>query len=60
MDKLNIGLIGYGYIGQIHTMVYKNLPILLPELNDKYDMSLVISKKLKNKFNNKYPVTICE
>jgi predicted dehydrogenase len=48
MDKLNIGLIGYGYIGQIHTMVYKNLPILLPELNDKYDMSLVISKKLKN------------
>lgn len=48
MDRLNIGLIGYGYIGQVHTMVYKNLPILSPFFNDKYNMSLVVSKKLEN------------
>lgn len=48
MNKLDIGLVGYGYIGQIHTLVYKSLPILIPYLNDKYNMSLVVSKKLKN------------
>ena len=41
MTQINIGLIGYGYIGQVHTMVY--LPIL-PIFKDKYNMSLVVSK----------------
>lgn len=48
MHRMNIGLVGYGYIGQVHTIVYKNLPILLPYFNNKYDMSLVVSKKLEN------------
>lgn len=48
MTQINIGLIGYGYIGQVHTMVYKNLPILSPFFKDKYNMSLVVSKKLEN------------
>ncbi len=48
MDNLNIGLIGYGYIGQVHTIAYKSLPILTPFFKDKYNMSLVVSRKLEN------------
>jgi predicted dehydrogenase len=31
MDKIGIGLLGYGSIGKIHTYCYRQLPLLYPE-----------------------------
>lgn len=45
MDKIKIGLIGYGYIGKVHTMGYLNMPVSLPGFNNDIEMSTLIRRK---------------
>lgn len=48
MKKLDIGLIGYGYIGKIHNIAYKTIPIIFPQYGDAYNLSSLISTKTQN------------
>jgi predicted dehydrogenase len=32
MQTINVGIIGFGYIGKIHTLAYRDIPICLPKL----------------------------
>ncbi|WFA08794.1 Gfo/Idh/MocA family oxidoreductase [Tissierella sp. Yu-01] len=42
MKKTRIGLIGYGYIGKIHTIGYTNIPLIFPHLSESIEMTKVI------------------
>lgn len=45
MRKTKIAMLGYGYIGKIHTMGYANIPIIFPHLNESIEMTKVIRQK---------------
>lgn len=45
MNKTRIGLIGYGYIGKIHTIGYANIPLIIPNLSESIEMTKVIRQK---------------
>jgi len=45
MNKIKIGLVGYGYIGKIHSIGYLNIPLIFPELKDRIEMTKVIRRK---------------
>ena len=45
MEKTRIGLIGYGYIGKIHTIGYTNIPLIFPRLSDSIELTKVIRQE---------------
>jgi len=45
MDKIGIGLIGYGGIGKIHTLCYKELNMLYPRQLPAIDLAAVCTSK---------------
>ncbi|MGF7057796.1 Gfo/Idh/MocA family protein [Brassicibacter mesophilus] len=45
MDKIKVGLIGYGYIGKIHSIGYLNIPLVLQDPQVKIEMTKVIRRK---------------
>ncbi len=49
LKKTKIGLIGYGYIGKIHTIGYANIPLIFPHLNKSIEMTKVIRRKNSQK-----------
>lgn len=48
MKKINVGLIGYGYIGKIHNIAYKVIPIIFPQYGNVYRLSAMVSSKTQN------------
>ncbi len=45
MNNLKIGLLGYGYIGRIHSLAYKSIPVIFPELELEYELKYLIRRR---------------
>lgn len=45
MKKLKVALLGYGGIGKIHSLAYKNIPIVFPDIHINYLMKYLLRRK---------------
>jgi len=45
MNKIKVGLIGYGYIGKVHSMGYLNMPIVIERPGMTIELTKVIRRK---------------
>ncbi|WP_202710390.1 Gfo/Idh/MocA family protein [Sporosalibacterium faouarense] len=52
MRKIKVGLVGYGYIGKVHSVGYSNIPIVIDNLDIEIEMSKVIRRKESIKEKN--------
>jgi predicted dehydrogenase len=47
MKTINVGLIGFGYIGKIHTIAYRNIPLCLRHPTVRADLTALLRSQLK-------------
>ncbi len=45
MDEIGIGLVGYGYIGRVHTLSYRELPLYYPGALPKLTLAAVCTSR---------------
>ncbi len=45
MAAIGIGLVGYGYIGRVHTLSYRELPLYYPEAFSKLSLAAVCTSR---------------